>query len=180
MKTPLPLSAAMAAAIATGLVIGVLITAIYLMVLLGLSVDRYDPRLVLRLPDLYAANRDAAVIALGLLLAPPLLLSLLAAIWTLQRRRDDYGAAHWQTPRELRENGMLQAAPGDGFVCAKLGAPKSQAPFVSCSHHPHVLMVAPTRAGKGVGCVIPNLLTFKGSIIALDVKGELFQETSRA
>ena len=35
-------------------------------------------------------------------------------------------------------------------------------------------MVAPTRAGKGVGFVIPNLLSFAGSVVVLDVKGENF------
>ncbi|HCX67984.1 MAG TPA: type VI secretion protein, partial [Rhodobiaceae bacterium] len=44
----------------------------------------------------------------------------------------------------------------------------------------NILLVAPTRSGKGVGFVIPNLLTFPGSVMALDVKGELWDETSRA
>jgi type IV secretion system protein VirD4 len=41
------------------------------------------------------------------------------------------------------------------------------------------MMVAPTRAGKGVGFVIPNLLSFAGSVVVLDVKGENFDKTSR-
>lgn len=42
-----------------------------------------------------------------------------------------------------------------------------------------VPIVAPTGRGKGVGFVIPNLLTYKGSAVVLDVKGENFRETSR-
>lgn len=34
----------------------------------------------------------------------------------------------------------------------------------------HVLMAAPTRSGKGVGIVIPNLLAWKGSAVILDIK----------
>ena len=36
----------------------------------------------------------------------------------------------------------------------------------------HVLTIAPTGAGKGIGCVIPNLLHYVGSIFCLDIKGE--------
>jgi len=36
----------------------------------------------------------------------------------------------------------------------------------------HLLTFAPTRSGKGVGCVIPNLLTHPGSVIVTDIKGE--------
>jgi len=68
---------------------------------------------------------------------------------------------------------------GQGFVCGKLGLPNSKAEFISSREIPHVMMVAPTRAGKGVGFVIPNLLPFAGSIVVLDVKGENFEKTSR-
>jgi type IV secretion system protein VirD4 len=37
----------------------------------------------------------------------------------------------------------------------------------------HLLTVAPTRAGKGVSLIIPNLLCYRGSAIILDPKGEL-------
>src|SRR3546814_4981081 len=36
----------------------------------------------------------------------------------------------------------------------------------------HVLLEAQTRAGKGVGVVIPNLLTWPDSVVVLDVKRE--------
>ncbi|MEJ5074847.1 type IV secretory system conjugative DNA transfer family protein [Enterobacter ludwigii] len=42
----------------------------------------------------------------------------------------------------------------------------------------HVLCFAPTRSGKGVGLVLPTLLSWAGSMIALDIKGELYAETS--
>jgi type IV secretion system protein VirD4 len=43
----------------------------------------------------------------------------------------------------------------------------------------HILTVAPTRAGKGVGCVIPNLLTYPGSVVVTDPKGENYAITAR-
>jgi type IV secretion system protein VirD4 len=42
----------------------------------------------------------------------------------------------------------------------------------------HVLCFAPTRSGKGVGLVIPTLLTWPYSTIVHDIKGENFQLTS--
>ena len=36
----------------------------------------------------------------------------------------------------------------------------------------HLLTLAPTRAGKGVGTVIPNLLTINRSVLMIDPKGE--------
>lgn len=36
----------------------------------------------------------------------------------------------------------------------------------------HIMVMAPTRSGKGVGVIIPTLLTWKGSCIVNDIKGE--------
>ena len=43
----------------------------------------------------------------------------------------------------------------------------------------HLMTVAPTGAGKGIGVIIPNLLRFTGSIIVIDPKGENYQVTAR-
>jgi hypothetical protein len=105
-------------------------------------------------------------------------LGVLALAWTSKKERDDYGSAHWQTKAELAKNDMLYGS-GKGFVCGKLGSHKSKGGFISSAAIPHVMMVAPTRAGKGVGFVIPNLMAFAGSVVVLDVKGENFEKTSR-
>lgn len=44
----------------------------------------------------------------------------------------------------------------------------------------HLLTLAPTRAGKGVGTIIPNLLTAKRSVLVIDPKGENARITVRA
>ncbi len=43
----------------------------------------------------------------------------------------------------------------------------------------HLMTIAPTGAGKGVGCVVPALLSHRGQVIALDVKGENYVMTRR-
>jgi type IV secretion system protein VirD4 len=40
------------------------------------------------------------------------------------------------------------------------------------------MLIAPTRSGKGVGYVIPNLLNYRHSAVVLDVKRELYEATS--
>jgi type IV secretion system protein VirD4 len=42
----------------------------------------------------------------------------------------------------------------------------------------HVLCFAPTRSGKGVGLVVPTLLTWAGSAIVHDIKGENWHLTA--
>lgn len=43
----------------------------------------------------------------------------------------------------------------------------------------HLLTVAATRSGKGVGAIIPNLLTYPGSVVVTDPKGENCYVTAR-
>ncbi len=43
----------------------------------------------------------------------------------------------------------------------------------------HLLTIAPTRTGKGVGTIIPNLLDYPGSVICIDPKGENARITAR-
>ncbi|RLQ84968.1 type IV secretory system conjugative DNA transfer family protein [Notoacmeibacter ruber] len=103
-----------------------------------------------------------------------LLLSSMLAGEALTR----FGQTHWQSRREMKRNGFFGAL-GTGFVLGKLGSPKSGAPLITSKVFPHALVVAPTGRGKTVGFVIPNLLSFKGSAVVLDVKGECFDETAR-
>ena len=44
----------------------------------------------------------------------------------------------------------------------------------------HLITVAPTGAGKGVGCIIPALLRYRGPVVVIDPKGENYAVTSRA
>jgi type IV secretion system protein VirD4 len=87
--------------------------------------------------------------------------------------RSLYGDARFANAREVRNAG-LNAELGDGIVVGKLG--KRHLVF---GGEQFAMVAAPTRSGKGVGIVIPNLLTFKGSVVVLDIKGENFQRTAK-
>ncbi|MEY8829513.1 type IV secretory system conjugative DNA transfer family protein [Sedimentitalea sp. XS_ASV28] len=176
---PIPLWAAVPFGLICGTLLGTIVASFYLALALRTGFGQFDMFAVWRASSgLRLAHPEAFKVAFGAVGFGALGLGVLAAAWTWKREQDDYGSAHWQTKAELRKNGMLQG-PGTGFVCGKLGKPKSKAEFISSTEIPHVMIVAPTRAGKGVGFVIPNLLSFAGSVVVLDVKGENFDKTSR-
>ncbi len=52
-------------------------------------------------------------------------------------------------------------------------------PPLTYSGDGHLMTIAPTGAGKGVGAIIPALLTYPGSVIVTDIKGENYQVTAR-
>lgn len=112
--------------------------------------------------------------------ASTLLFGLAGAALSFRQQLTEYGQAKFQARAEMKRNGLLQPL-GAGLVFGKLGIPSKAAPYVSATFQkfPHCLVVAPTRAGKGVGYVIPNTLLFNGSIVVLDVKGEIFEATAR-
>jgi len=91
-----------------------------------------------------------------------------------------HGSARWATRDELKKAGLavrLKDLPGP--IYAKLSGPKGRGEFITSGDIPHSFICAPTGSGKGVGIVIPTLLTYGGSVICLDVKGENFEKTAR-
>lgn len=75
-----------------------------------------------------------------------------------------YGSARWAQPEEVRAAGLLRP---DGVLLGRLDHD-----YLRHDGPEHVLCFAPTRSGKGVGLVVPTLLTWPGSVIVHDIKGE--------
>ncbi|MBC2887617.1 conjugal transfer protein TraG [Ochrobactrum sp. CM-21-5] len=75
-----------------------------------------------------------------------------------------YGSARWAEDREIRAAGLLGP---DGVVLGRY-----ERDYLRHDGPEHVLCFAPTRSGKGVGLVVPTLLTWPGSCIVHDIKGE--------
>lgn len=83
---------------------------------------------------------------------------------------DTYGSARWAERPEIEKAGLMGP---DGVVLGKLNCD-----YLRHDGPEHVLCFAPTRSGKGVGLVVPSLLTWPGSAIVHDIKGENWQLTS--
>ncbi|TIP12528.1 conjugal transfer protein TraG [Mesorhizobium sp.] len=75
-----------------------------------------------------------------------------------------YGSARWAEDKEIRAAGLLGP---DGVVLGRYDRD-----YLRHDGPEHVLCFAPTRSGKGVGLVVPTLLTWPGSCIVHDIKGE--------
>ena len=88
------------------------------------------------------------------------------SVWRAREAREvsTYGTARFATEREVRASGMLG---DDGAILGRLGKR-----YLRHDGPEHVLCFAPTRSGKGVGLVVPTLLTWPGSAIVHDIKGE--------
>lgn len=75
-----------------------------------------------------------------------------------------YGSARWATAPEIRSAELLHP---DGVMLGRWNGS-----YLRHDGPEHVLCFAPTRSGKGVGLVVPTLLTWPGSAIVHDIKGE--------
>ncbi len=95
---------------------------------------------------------------------------VLAAAAALSRRRPLHGAARWASAAEQRRAGLLAR---QGVALGRAGGD-----LLVAGGPEHVMLYAPTRTGKGVGVVIPNLLAWPGSVVVLDIKRENFAATA--
>ncbi|SFE88863.1 type IV secretory system conjugative DNA transfer family protein [Roseivivax sediminis] len=84
---------------------------------------------------------------------------------------DSHGSARFAGTRELRK---LERA--DGLLIGR----SQRGRLLRYDGPAHLLTLAPTRAGKGVGTVIPNLLAVDRSVLVIDPKGDNARVTGEA
>jgi len=161
-----------------GLAMGYVVATGFLIFRYGLSPTRFDVTLLAREYRGLSQSAHKEFLWINLIVGGFGLAALMLSVTLLGEALTRFGTTHWQTRGEMKRSGFF-AKPGGGFLLGKLGPPKSKRLFLVSKTFPHALIVAPTGRGKGVGFVIPNLLTYKGSAVVLDVKGENFRETSR-
>lgn len=90
--------------------------------------------------------------------------------------RDLHGSARWAAREDIARAGLLDPA---GVIVGAWPDRLAKRLRVLRSDGPeHVLFFAVTGSGKGVGCVLPTLLTWKHSALVLDIKGENHALTS--
>ena len=117
--------------------------------------------------DAYARDifeEGATIAASGGIAA--VVVSIAMSVWRAReaKRVTTYGSAQCAETREVREAGLLDL---DGVLLGRW-----RDAYLRHDGPEHVLCFAPTRSGKGVGLVVPTLLTWSGSAIVHDIKGE--------
>jgi type IV secretion system protein VirD4 len=119
------------------------------------SFDAYAPRIFFEGAIITASGGLSAITG-----------AITMSVWRAREAKHivTYGSARWGTEAEIRAAGLLSP---DGVVLGRFGRA-----YLRHDGPEHVLCFAPTRSGKGIGLVIPTLLTWPGSAIVHDIKGE--------
>jgi type IV secretion system protein VirD4 len=92
--------------------------------------------------------------------------AIFGSLWRARQTRNvtTYGSARWATGREVEGAGLHRDT---GVMLGTLGGR-----YLRHDGPEHVMAFAPTRSGKGVGLVVPTLLSWTGSAVVHDIKGE--------
>ncbi|MDX8522603.1 conjugal transfer protein TraG [Mesorhizobium dulcispinae] len=98
--------------------------------------------------------------------------AIACSLWRARQRGlvTTYGSSRWATTLEIEKARLFLPA---GVFLGKL---KDR--YLRHDGPEHVMAFAPTRSGKGVGLVVPTLLSWTGSAVIHDIKGENWQLTS--
>jgi len=120
-------------------------------------------------PDVFA--RAGLIASLGGIAG--IVMAILASLWRARREKHatTYGSARWSSVRDVRRSGLLGAS---GVVLGRF-----RGRYLRHAGAEHVMAFAPTRSGKGVGLVVPTLLSWTGNAIIHDIKGENWALTSK-
>lgn len=86
------------------------------------------------------------------------------------RRPSLHGKARWANEKEIKRGGLRA---DKGILVGKKGGS-----YLTFGGSEHVMVYAPTRGGKGVSIVIPNLLYWPDSCVVLDIKKENWNLTA--
>ena len=166
---PLKRGTILALGIPVGIVVAFLITSVVAWIYLGLPSAKFD---IFKMPAFFWYYRHDPVV-LKALAGGALVGTIIAGLmlwWVAKQKPPLHGAARFAKEGEIRRAGFRA---GDGIVLGKKGGK-----FLTFGGSEHCIVEAPTRSGKGVGIVIPNLLSWQESVVVLDVKRENWDATA--
>ncbi len=119
-------------------------------------------------PDVFM--RGGAIAASGGMLGAAA--AIAGSLWRARQNRNvtTYGSARWARARDIAAAGL--------FCEAGVFLGRWRGRYLRHDGPDHVMAFAPTRSGKGVGLVVPTLLSWTGSAVIHDIKGENWRLTS--
>ncbi|WP_053103898.1 type IV secretory system conjugative DNA transfer family protein, partial [Yersinia aldovae] len=110
----------------------------------------------------------------------PILFLILLLVFGLRSKEELFGSARLANDMDLAKSHLfpLQKEIGKSkypeILLGKMGTGSYKGQYLRFSGSQFVYIAAPTRSGKGVGIVIPNLLNYRDSTVTLDIKMENF------
>ncbi|HHX2540403.1 TPA: type IV secretory system conjugative DNA transfer family protein [Neisseria subflava] len=107
-------------------------------------------------------------------------------VWNIVRKNTNkaheslHGSARWADRKDIEAAGLLakKGEDSDGVYVGGWVDKKGTLHYLRHSGPEHVLTYAPTRSGKGLGLVLPTLLSWPDSTFITDLKGELWALTA--
>ncbi|EOG0888633.1 type IV secretory system conjugative DNA transfer family protein [Neisseria gonorrhoeae] len=107
-------------------------------------------------------------------------------VWNIVRKNTNkaheslHGSARWADRKDIEAAGLLakKGEDSDGVYVGGWVDKKGTLHYLRHSGPEHVLTYAPTRSGKGLGLVLPTLLSWPHSTFITDLKGELWALTA--
>ena len=141
-----------------------------LTLLLGRNLNTMEPWAVFSFMAQYGFSGRAGTLLFRSFMMAFASSGVLAAAFLLINPPAWYGDARWATGLEI---GRARLQKKRGLLLGKKGGK-----YLINDEPLHTLVAAPTRSGKGVGIVIPNLLSWNGSVVVLDIKKENYQLTA--
>ena len=87
-----------------------------------------------------------------------------------------HGSARWANEKDIKKASLFDN--DEGVYVGAYEDSKGVTHYLRHNGPEHILTYAPTRSGKGVGLVIPTLLSWKQSAVITDLKGELWAFTA--
>jgi type IV secretion system protein VirD4 len=159
----------LAAGIPVAIVLAFFVASVVAWIYLGLPSAKFDP---FKMPAFVWYYRHDPVVlkAFGAGMVVGLVLTGIMLWWLLKQKPALHGAARFAKEGEIRRAGFRA---DNGIVVGK-----KSGKFLTFGGSEHCIVEAPTRSGKGVGIVIPNLLSWQESVVVLDVKRENWDATA--
>ena len=127
------------------------------------------------------ASTKSVVVLITLLIIGALVLRVLSNLFRHRFPRngsDVHGSARWATEREIRQAGLINKKNHGIYLGAWENPKTKRRYYLSYNGDKNILVFAPSRSGKNVGLVWPTLLSWPGSVVVHDIKGENFALTS--
>lgn len=98
--------------------------------------------------------------------------AVIGSLWRARQtgRVTTYGSARWAESKDVARAGLLN---DKGVFLGRFADD-----YLRHDGPEHVMAFAPTRSGKGVGLVVPTLLSWMNSVVVHDIKGENWELTA--
>ncbi|QDF68707.1 conjugal transfer protein TraG (plasmid) [Shewanella sp. SNU WT4] len=156
---------------------------------LGSNIDGwYAPWKIIQWFHQYYAVYPTQTMSAATMAIPPLMATMASVLaynlWQQTRAKSKsylHGSARWANKQDIINAGLLPESgttDKEGVIVGSWIDPEGKQHYLVHTGAEHILCYAPTRSGKGIGLVIPTLLTWQHSALITDLKGELWALTA--